>query len=95
MDGLLRFSGSETESEAAALGKDFWVKRAGEVCVCVCVCFYFCVCVCVCASISVCVCVCVCACVINGENTMVRCNVYNLANIIRSKSLVHCCWLCT
>ena len=26
-----RFAGSETESEAAALDKEFWVKRAAEV----------------------------------------------------------------
>ena len=26
-----RFAGSETESEAAALDKEFWVKRASEV----------------------------------------------------------------
>lgn len=30
-----RFPGSETESEAAALGKDYWVRRTGEVTVCV------------------------------------------------------------
>ena len=30
-----RFAGSETESEAAALDKEFWVKRASEVGECV------------------------------------------------------------
>ncbi len=30
-----RFPGSETESEAAALGKDYWVRRTGEVTACV------------------------------------------------------------
>ena len=39
-----RFAGSETESETAALDKEFWVKRASEVCPCV-------LCVLVCALI--------------------------------------------
>ena len=30
-EDMHRFAGSETESEAAALDKEFWVKRAAEV----------------------------------------------------------------
>ena len=30
-EDMHRFAGSETESEAAALDKEFWVKRASEV----------------------------------------------------------------
>ena len=31
MDCSARGGGSETESEAAALDKDYWIRRAGEV----------------------------------------------------------------
>ena len=30
-EDMHRFAGSDTESEAAALDKEFWVKRAAEV----------------------------------------------------------------
>ena len=44
-DDIHRFAGSETESEAAALDKEFWVKRASEVhmSVCLCTCMTLCV----------------------------------------------------
>ena len=48
--------------EEGEFGKEYWIRRAGEVCVCVCVCVRTTMCACVFVYVGVHVCVSMCMC---------------------------------